>query len=313
MSRFPDPILPDNKVLEERRKRKRHLLFAVRWGVTLRLLIVAAELAAFLIFGSFALLMDAIASSLDIISSIFLIFALFLATRPPDKEHPFGHGRYEPLAGMLLGVLLTVIGFGMLLQQLWLVVETVPREPLAPLLWVVPFGAVVLLEICYRIVCYAAKKEDSPALIADAVHYRIDALTSLFAAVALVLGAAFPEWSIFFDQAGACLIAVLMIALGAMAARKNVQQLMDRAPDDEYFKSVRRAALAVPGVYETEKVRIQLYGPDAHVDIDVEVAPNLSVEEAHRISQHVRVAIQKVWPKVRDVTVHIEPYYPGDH
>lgn len=64
---------------------------------------------------------------------------------------------------------------------------------------------------------------------------------------------------------------------------------------------------------DTEKTRIQLYGPDAHVDIDIEVDPELSVQKAHKISQEVRIEIQKAWPAVRDVTVHIEPYYPNDH
>jgi divalent metal cation (Fe/Co/Zn/Cd) transporter len=76
---------------------------------------------------------------------------------------------------------------------------------------------------------------------------------------------------------------------------------------------VKEAALKVEGVLATEKVLIQSYGPDAHVDIDIEVAPNLSVEVAHKLTQKVRAEIQKAWPAVRDVIVHIEPYYPGDH
>ena len=88
---------------------------------------------------------------------------------------------------------------------------------------------------------------------------------------------------------------------------------MDRIPEDRFFNTVRQAAKHVEGVLETEKIRIQRYGPDAHVDIDIEVDPGLTVEVAHAISQKVRVEIQKAWPAVRDVTVHIEPYYSGDH
>ena len=76
---------------------------------------------------------------------------------------------------------------------------------------------------------------------------------------------------------------------------------------------VRNAAMTVTGVCDTEKIRIQQYGPDAHVDIDVEVDPTLSVEQAHTISQHVRTKIQIAYPNVQDVVVHIEPYYPDDH
>jgi len=92
-----------------------------------------------------------------------------------------------------------------------------------------------------------------------------------------------------------------------------LNQLLDKIPATRYFLAVRKAAINVNGVLDTEKIRIQQYGPDAHVDIDIEVDPQLSVEKAHTISQHVRAAIQKEWPMVRDVMVHIEPYYPGDH
>jgi divalent metal cation (Fe/Co/Zn/Cd) transporter len=89
--------------------------------------------------------------------------------------------------------------------------------------------------------------------------------------------------------------------------------MMDRIPNPRFFEKVKNAARSVDGVEETEKIRIQLYGPDAHVDIDIEVDPHLTVEVAHKISQQVRAEIQKKWTAVRDVTVHVEPYYPNDH
>jgi divalent metal cation (Fe/Co/Zn/Cd) transporter len=104
-----------------------------------------------------------------------------------------------------------------------------------------------------------------------------------------------------------------MCGIGLIASKKNLNQLLDRVPESEFFDLVRKAALKVVGVRDTEKIRIQHYGPDAHVDIDVEVDPHLTVEEAHTISQHVRSSIQHDWPNVQDVTVHIEPYYEGDH
>lgn len=312
MRKFPDPVPLDASILQSRNHRKDRLFFAARWGVLIRLAIVCAELVGFFVFGSRALLMDAVASSMDIISTLFLMLAFFFASRPPDEDHPFGHGRYEPLAGMLLGLLLTVVGVWSFFDQIWKVAEE-GVETLHPFVWVIPFLAVILLEICYRIACFVAKRENSPALLADAVHYRIDALTSVIAMAALLVASVEPRVSGWFDTLGALVIAAMMVGLGVMAARKNVQQLMDKAPKSDYFERVKKAAEGVSGVLGTEKLKIQLYGPDAHVDIDVEVAPNLSVEEAHRISQFVRAEIQKAWPQVRDVTVHIEPYYPGDH
>ena len=182
-----------------------------------------------------------------------------------------------------------------------------------PFTWLIPLGAVILLEISYRHIKRTAKRQNSPALLADAVHYRIDGINSLFAMIALLFAAYFPHYSVLCDHLGAVVIAVLMVGIGGYAAKNNLHQLLDRVPPKAYFDRVHEAAMRVSGVLGTEKIRIQLYGPDAHVSIDVEVTPDLSVEMAHELTQKVRAEIQKEWPAVRDVIVHVEPFYPGDH
>lgn len=281
-------------------------------GALLRCVVIAAEVAGFLYFGSSALLVDAIASTLDIGATLLLALCVQLAGRPPDENHPFGHGRFEPLAGLQLGVVLAAVGGFVLVQQLFLTVSH-QAEGMDPRAWMIPFAGVLLLEYSYQQTSRSAKKANSPALLAEAWHYRIDALSSLLATIALVAAALFPRMGGVIDHLGALAIAILMIAIGARAAWMNLHQLLDRIPDDSFFALVKQAATRVEGVLGTEKIRIQLYGPDAHVDIDVEVDPKLTVDSAHRISQNVRAEIQREWSAVRDVTVHIEPYYPGDH
>ncbi len=310
---FPEKLPLPQDVFEQRAQRKKELIGSAFWGVFIRSCIIGFELLGVWLFGSAALLLDALASSVDVVSSLILIICIKLASRPPDDNHPFGHGRYEPLIGLQLGLFLFFVGGGMLIQQFFQTMEVQSELVIDGRAWIFPVVALVLLEVCYQIVMRAAKRQDSPALAADALHYRIDAITSLFAALALICAAFIPKWSHLIDHAGALLIAALMIALGAMAARKNMNQLMDHTPEPIFFERVKNAAKRTEGVLGTEKIGIQLYGPDAHVDIDVEVDPNLSVEVAHEISQRVRLEIQKDWPAVRDVIVHIEPYYPNDH
>lgn len=312
MTRFPDPLQLPESVPQARAMRKQEVIRAVILGTSIRGAIIVIELIGVVLFQSSAILLDAMASTVDIITSLFLMFSVFLAARPPDEDHPFGHGRYEPLAGLQLGLMMILLGSAMVFQQLFKLTQEAPGV-IDPRAWMIPFGAVILLEFSYHIVMYVAKKQDSPALAADALHYRIDAVTSVFATLALLAGVYFPEWSIKIDHFGAILIAGLMVGIGVYAARNNLNQLMDRVPKGRYFNLVKQASMNVPGVLGTEKVRIQLYGPDAHVDIDIEVEPQLPVCLAHEISQKVRREIQKEWPAVRDVTVHIEPYYPGDH
>lgn len=311
---FPEPIILPESISQLRTHRNRELLRAARWGVLIRFSIILFEVIGYVIFRSSALMMDALSSLVDIAATLLLIFFIRLANKPPDQNHPLGHGRYEPLAGLQLGISMILIGGGMLIREtihFFQISES--QHPLSPWAWIIPVFAVILLEASYRYVMNTAKNENSPALAADAVHYRVDGITSLLAALALIAAAYFPSLSWAIDKLGAIFIAAFMVIIGLIASRSNIHQLLDRVPDPEFFKKVRASALKVQGVKDTEKIRIQLYGPDAQVRIDVEVDPLLTVEGAHKISQEVRAEIQRDWPAVRDVTVHIEPYYPNDH
>lgn len=313
MSKFPKPLSLPSKVYATRAKRNKEVLSAAKLGISFRIAVIIFEFIGVVIINSSSLFLDAISNLTDVVSSVFLVFCIKLAQRPPDQDHPFGHGRYEPLGGLLLGILLTVLGGVMFIQQLLGLYQEEVHRHIHPWAWLFPAIAMVALEIAYRLMNRIAKQAHSPALAADAVHYRVDSLTSLFATIALIVASIWPEWGLTFDHAGAILIASFMIGIGILASRDNFHQLMDRVPDSHFFDRVRQAALKASGVEGTEKIRIQQYGPDAHVDIDIEVDPALSVEKAHKISQEVRLEIQKEWPSVRDVTVHIEPYYANDH
>lgn len=313
MSRFPAPLEIPQHVKEERKERVRQLVNSSFWGIFLRLTIIAAELAGVYLFSSASLLMDALTSIVDVISSIILVVCIKLAARPPDTNHPFGHGRFEPLIGLQLGLFMAFVGGSMVIKQsgdLYLAKSDVAIDPRV---WIIPFLAMFLHEACYQMVIRVAKRQNSTALAADAVHYRLDGMTSFCATVSLFTASFFPGNSHFLDHLGAVFIAVWMLVIGINAARQNIKQLSDSRPDIKFFNKVKYAAKRVQGVKEIEKIKIQLYGPDAHVNIDVEVDPYLTVEKAHRISQEVRVEIQKDWPSVQDVIVHIEPFYPNDH
>lgn len=313
MSKFPPSVpLPDS-VSQTRLERRIQMVRHAGRGVILRGIIIVAELFGFVYLNSSVLLLDALSSLIDIGSSLFLIFCIRYADRPPDRNHPFGHGRFEPVAGLQLALLLVVIGGGMLIQQVTAISAAPVGRVINPYTWIIPLGAMVLLEIAYRKLKQTAKEQNSPAMNADAVHYRIDGINSLFATIALALAAYYPEHSALWDHLGAIVIALLMIGIGGFAARSNLNQLLDRIPGKPFFDRVRAAALRVSGVLCTEKVRIQLYGPDAHICLDIEVDPQLSVELAHELTQRVRAEIQKDWPAVRDVIVHVEPFYQGDH
>lgn len=311
--KFPSPLLPPREADEVRKSRYKELLSSSLKGISVRIFIAVFELVTSLIFGSAVLFMDALSTGLDIVTTLALVVSFKLAAKPPDTNHPFGHGRFEPLAGFQLGIFLAVLGAGMFFYNTSEIPHHDPHNAIHPLLWIVPLISVVLLEACYRLLMRTAVEQKSPALAADAIHYRVDSLTSLFATAALIAASFSPGFNQIIDHIGAALIALFMVVTGINAARNNMHQILDRIPPSDYFERVREAARKAVGVMGTEKIRMQLYGPDAYVGIDVEVDPELTVQVAHEISQKVRFEIQKELPQVIDVTVHIEPYYPGDH
>ena len=311
--KFPNPLAPPLDRDEVRRVRYKELLRSSFKGISVRIFIAIFELVTSLLFGSAVLFMDALSTGLDIVTSLALIISFKLAAKPPDSNHPFGHGRFEPLAGFQLGIFLAVLGVGMFFFNTSEISRHDPNTAIHSMLWVIPLTSVILLEVCYRLLMRAAIQQKSPALAADAVHYRIDSLTSLFATLALIAVSFAPRFNQIIDHIGAAIIALFMVIIGIKAAWNNMHQILDRIPSNDYLDRVRKAAIKVVGVKGTEKIRMQLYGPDAYVGIDVEVDPELTVQFAHEISQKVRFEIQKELPQVIDVMVHIEPYYLGDH
>ncbi|MBS0628542.1 MAG: cation transporter [Verrucomicrobia bacterium] len=309
MSKNPHQSFLPSSVQSQREKRRKEILSTVLRGIWLRLIIILAEISGFFYLNSSSLLLDGLSSFLDIGASLLLMLCVHLADKPPDRHHPLGHGRFEPVAGFQLGVFLVIVGGYLGIQQCIAATKETSLQVINPYTWVIPLVAMILLEIGYQHLKKTAKKQNSSALFADAIHYRIDGISSFLAVLALALGAYFPKYSLVLDHIGACLIALFLIGIGIKAALENLHPLLDRVPDEIYFRKVQEAAMRVEGVKGTEKLRIQSYGPDALVSIDIEVDPSLTVEVAHSITQKVRLEIQTSWPAVRDVIVHVEPYH----
>lgn len=308
---FPQDVPLPKHIAEERNKRLKELMGAALRAMALRGILIGIEMVGFWLYGSQSLLMDAISSSMDLASSLLLIVCLRAAKSPPDYNHPFGHGRIEPIAGLLLGVFLIQGGLYLAYNQIF--EFSLPDGFIDRRACFFALAAAIVMEACYRLMRRYARVHHSSAMMAEATHYRTDALNSLVAFAALGLAGFFPQHGLYFDRIGALLIAFSIVYLGFQAARENMDQIVDKRPSEEMFKRIRKSAMGVQGVKGTEKIGIQHYGPDAHVDIDIEVDPQASVDHAHRISQRVRRAIQSDWPAVRDVTVHVEPYFEGDH
>jgi cation diffusion facilitator family transporter len=274
-------------------------------GLVINVALASAKIIAGFLGHAYVLIADGIESALDVGGSIVIWGGLTLAARPPDTSHPYGHGKAEPIAAI-------VVALGVLTAALVIAIQSVreiflPHHAPAPWTLAVLIVAVIIKETLFRYVIRFGRKLESTAVKTDAWHHRIDAMTSIAAfigiSIALIGG---KPWQSADDWA-ALVACGLIGANGYRLMRPALFEIMDTAPRGKFIKSIREVARSVPGVIELEKCRARKMGLDFYIDLHVGVDGNMSVHEGHEIAHRVKSAIQQSDPRVADVLVHIEP------
>ena len=271
-------------------------------GMVVNTLLAVGKMAAGILGQSHALVADGVESLADLFSSVIVWRGMVIAAEPADDDHPYGHGKAEPLASAMVATLL-------LLAAVWIAAHSV-REILRPHAAPAPWTLAVLVlvkETLFRFVLREGVSVESSAVQGDAWHHRSDAITSLFAGIgiafALVGG---PDYAAA-DDVAALLASGVIAWNGWRLLRGAFGELMDTAPDFALVAEIRGLAAGVPQVRGIEKCFIRKMGWHLYVDMHVEVDPQMSVEQAHRVAHTVKDTIRVRLPKVRDVLVHIEP------
>lgn len=255
---------------------------------------------------SYALIADATESGADILSSGLLWLGLRIAIKEPDKEHPYGHGKAEPLAAVAVSLFLIA-------AAIWIAYHAInfintPHElPKSFTLWILLI-VIGIKESMFRYVFNVGKKINSQAVKADAQHHRSDAITSIAAfigiSIALIGGKGYEgadDW--------AALVASGLIFYNAIVIlRPALSEIMDAAPSNEIVAKVKELAASVPQVKGIEKCFVRKMGFDYYVDIHIEVDGQLSVTEGHRISHLVKDLLLESNLRVINVLVHVEPF-----
>ena len=275
------------------------------FGLAINVLLAAAKILAGLVGHAYVLIADGIESALDVGGSIVIWGGLTVAARPPDATHPYGHGKAEPIAAVVVAVGVLTAALGLAIQSVREIF--LPHHAPAPYTLAVLIVAVILKEILYRYVIRFGREMESTAVKTDAWHHRIDAMTSIAAfigiSVALIGGEAWQS----ADDCAALFACALIGASGYRLLRPALFEIMDTAPRGKIVRSIRRAARSVPGVIEVEKCRARKMGLDFYVDLHVGVDGSISVHEGHEIAHQVKRAIQQSDSRIADVLVHIEP------
>ena len=274
-------------------------------GMATNAVLSAVKLAAGIAGHSHALVADAVESFADVFSSLIVWRGVVVAAEPADEDHPYGHGKAEPLAAAIVAAML-------LFAAGWIVIKAFdevaqPHPPPAPFTLAVLIVTVAVKETLFRFVRREGRAVDNLAVRADASHHRSDAITSFAAgvgiSVSLIGGSGYEAADDWAAMAAACVIAWN----GWRQLRPALNELMDIAPDRNVRVKIRELAETVAGVARVEKCIVRKMGHQLYVDMHVEVDPQMTVFRSHQIAHEVKDKVRERMPNVSDVLVHIEP------
>lgn len=275
-------------------------------GVLVNGVLAAVKIVSGVLGHSYALIADGIESTTDIISSLVVWSGLRIAAAPPDADHPYGHGKADPLAGAVVALALFAAAIAIAIESVREILT--PHQVPAPFTLAVLAGVILVKEVLFRYVRVAGTSLRSAALEGEAWHHRSDAMTSAAAFVGIAIAlAAGPGYEDADDWAA-------LVACGVIAAngwrilRRSIAEVMDEAPPRDIQDAVRAVAGAVGGVAEVEKCRVRKSGSKLLVDIHIVVDRDLPVWRGHEIAHAVKDALRKD-PRLQvlDALVHVEP------
>lgn len=278
-------------------------------GLWINLGLGVVKLIAGLIGNAYALIADSVNSLGDVFTSLVVLFALYVARRPADKEHPYGHTRAEAIAGSNVALLVMVSAVIIAWQAIvrW---HTVHDLPPTWTLWIAA-GNAVIKEGLYRYKLRIGTQTRSSALIANAWDHRSDALCAL----AVLVGLGIVRWGgrpwLWADEAAALVVACAIIWSAARVFRASAHELLDSQAERGLVTEIERHARTVEGVRDIETLLVRKSGIEYFVDIHIEVDPDLTVRRGHEIGHAVKDAVMARMHLVRDVLVHLEPYEGG--
>ncbi len=279
---------------------------AAQLGLVVNTLLAITKLVAGIVGNAFVLIADAVESIADIFSSLIVWGGLRIATRQADDDYPFGYGKAEPLAAVVVALLLLGAAAGISVEAIREI--RTPHHTPAPFTLAVLVGVILVKELLSRRVLKVGEEVGSTAVRADAWHHRSDAITSTAAfigiSVALLGG---PGWEAADDWA-ALAAALVIVTNAALLLRPAIADLMDKRPGAELLERISAAARATPDVRHIEKLKVRKAGLQYFVDLHVQADPGLSLHDAHILSGRVKTAIRASVPEVAGVLIHMEPH-----
>lgn len=255
-----------------------------------------------------ALVADGVHSLSDLASDAAVLWALGHAHRPPDAEHPFGHGRFETLATLAVAAMLALAAAGILIDAGLRVIDPPEAAPGMLALWVAA-GSIALKEGLYHYTRAVARRTGSAMMLANAWHHRSDAISSVVALAGI--GAAMAGVP-GMDALAAAVIAVMLARIAWRFGRPAVAELVDAVPDPALPGAISAALAMIPGVRDVHDLRLRQTGSAVQADVHLGLDPDLTLSEAHRLCEAARARVRAEVPAVDEIVIHPEPHGHAD-
>jgi cation diffusion facilitator family transporter len=278
-------------------------------SVIVNVLLMVAKGVVGLWTGSRALFADAAHSAADLSGSVAVMIGLRVARKPPDEDHPYGHGKAELISTALVACLLMAASLDVGYRS----IHAFWSEPSKPQ-WLSAYAAmaaIVIKELLYRYNYRLGKKLNSKSLLAIATDHRSDVYSSIAALVGILLSLAGEwlglRWLLYMDAVAGAFVALLVLKMGYAIAMDSTQLLMDRAVAEEDLKPYHALIQTIPGVIAIDELRARDHGTYVIVDVKIQVDATITVAEGHGIAAEVKRQMMRDFPRVHDVFVHVNP------
>jgi cation diffusion facilitator family transporter len=274
-------------------------------AVAISVALGAVKVISGVVGNSYALIADGIESMLDVVSGVIVAGSLKIAAQPPDEKYPFGYGKVEPAAALVIATGLLAAAVGIAIQSIREI--RIPHHAPAPFTLVVLVLVVLIKELLFRFLMRTGDSIDSNAMRTDAWHHRSDSLTSAAAFIGISIALVGGEGYEPADDWAALFAAGVIFINGLLLLRKAWREIMDVSLPEQVVEEIRDIAQHVEGVTGIDMCRVRKSGLGMWVDIHVEVPGDMTVRDSHQIAHQVKDALLASGHNVMDAVVHIEP------
>lgn len=300
-------------------KTREEQISSITWlGMVINAILTTFKLIAGAVGRSSAMVADGVHSLSDFISDIVILIFLKISGKGRDKDHDFGHGKFETMATFILSIILIVVAAQILakgVEKTTAVLHGGTLEAPSMIALIAAAVSIAAKEFCYQITAHVGKKVNSPAVIANAWHHRSDALSSIGSLIGIGCAIWLGRKWVILDPLMGCTISIVIFAVAVKMALPAMKELLDISLPEETENEIVRVARSVRGVTDVHNLKTRHTGPSVIIDAHIMVDHTISIVEAHNIATEVENALKDSFGRETQISLHIEPdnYSHKDH